>query len=44
MPSMKKRARSKDEGHGFAKKINNDRRREVETQFLQKVLGTGAAQ
>ncbi|PLR28208.1 S9 family peptidase [Caulobacter zeae] len=34
----------KDEGHGFAKKINNDRRREVETQFLQKVLGTGAAQ
>jgi dipeptidyl aminopeptidase/acylaminoacyl peptidase len=28
----------KDEGHGFAKKINNDRRREVETQFLQKVL------
>ena len=29
----------KDEGHGFAKKINNDRRREVETQFLQKVLG-----
>jgi len=34
----------KDEGHGFAKKINNDRRREVETQFLQKVLGVGAAQ
>ena len=34
----------KDEGHGFAKTINNDRRREVETQFLQKVLGTGAAQ
>jgi dipeptidyl aminopeptidase/acylaminoacyl peptidase len=28
----------KDEGHGFAKKANNDRRREVETQFLQKVL------
>ncbi|WP_205686814.1 alpha/beta hydrolase family protein [Caulobacter flavus] len=34
----------KDEGHGFAKKINNDRRREVETQFLQRVLGTGASQ
>ena len=29
----------KDEGHGFLKKANNDRRREVETQFLQKVLG-----
>ncbi|MBU4433422.1 MAG: S9 family peptidase [Alphaproteobacteria bacterium] len=28
----------KDEGHGFLKKSNNDRRREVETQFLQKVL------
>lgn len=28
----------KDEGHGFMKKVNNDRRREVETQFLQKVL------
>ena len=32
----------KDEGHGFAKKINNDRRREVETQFLQKVLAIPA--
>jgi dipeptidyl aminopeptidase/acylaminoacyl peptidase len=29
----------KDEGHGFLKKANNDRRREVETQFLRKVLG-----
>jgi len=29
----------KDEGHGFQKKANNDRRREVETQFLRKVLG-----
>lgn len=28
----------KDEGHGFLKKANNDRRREVETQFLRKVL------
>ncbi len=28
----------KDEGHGFQKKANNDRRREVETQFLRKVL------
>ncbi|MFT4254723.1 MAG: S9 family peptidase [Caulobacter sp.] len=34
----------KDEGHGFLKKVNNDRRREVETQFLRKVLGTGASQ
>jgi dipeptidyl aminopeptidase/acylaminoacyl peptidase len=33
----------KDEGHGFLKKANNDRRREVETQFLQKVLGLGDA-
>ncbi len=33
----------KDEGHGFAKKANNDRRREVETQFLQKVLGISLA-
>ena len=32
----------KDEGHGFRKKVNNDRRREVETQFLTKVLGLGA--
>ena len=32
----------KDEGHGFLKKANNDRRREVETQFLQKVLGLPA--
>ena len=32
----------KDEGHGFAKKANNDRRREVETQFLRKVLGLRA--
>ena len=31
----------KDEGHGFLKKANNDRRREVETQFLQKVLRLG---
>jgi dipeptidyl aminopeptidase/acylaminoacyl peptidase len=31
----------KDEGHGFLKKANNDRRREVETQFLRKVLGLG---
>lgn len=31
----------KDEGHGFMKKANNDRRREVETQFLSKVLGLG---
>lgn len=31
----------KDEGHGFQKKANNDRRREVETQFLRKVLGLG---
>lgn len=31
----------KDEGHGFLKKANNDRRREVETQFLSKVLGLG---
>ena len=30
-----------DEGHGFQKKPNNDLRREVETVFLQKVLGTG---
>ncbi|WP_297507439.1 S9 family peptidase [uncultured Caulobacter sp.] len=29
----------KDEGHGFRKKINVDRRREVEVQFLQKVMG-----
>lgn len=29
----------KDEGHGFRKKLNVDRRREVETQFLRKVLG-----
>lgn len=34
----------KDEGHGFLKKINNDRRREVETQFLQKVLGAPKGQ
>jgi dipeptidyl aminopeptidase/acylaminoacyl peptidase len=33
----------KDEGHGFLKKANNDRRREVETQFLQKVLGISLA-
>lgn len=33
----------KDEGHGFLKKANNDRRREVETQFLQKVLGVAPA-
>lgn len=33
----------KDEGHGFLKKANNDRRREVETQFLQKVLGISPA-
>jgi DNA polymerase III beta subunit len=32
----------KDEGHGFLKKSNNDRRREVETQFLQKVLAIRA--
>lgn len=29
----------KDEGHGFRKKINTDRRREVEVQFLRKVWG-----
>ncbi|ATC34592.1 S9 family peptidase [Caulobacter vibrioides] len=34
----------KDEGHGFRKKVNNDRRREVETQFLTKVFGLDAAQ
>lgn len=33
----------KDEGHGFQKRANNDRRREVETQFLQKVLGISLA-
>lgn len=33
----------KDEGHGFRKKINNDRRREAETQFLTKVFGLGEA-
>ena len=33
----------KDEGHGFRKRVNTDRRREVETQFLQKVLGLPAA-
>ncbi|HWU79049.1 MAG TPA: S9 family peptidase, partial [Caulobacter sp.] len=33
----------KDEGHGFQKKANNDRRREVETQFLRKVLGLDGA-
>lgn len=33
----------KDEGHGFLKKANNDRRREVETQFLRKVLGLDGA-
>ena len=33
----------KDEGHGFRKKLNVDRRREVETQFLQKILGLPAA-
>ena len=33
----------KDEGHGFLKKANNDRRREVETQFLQKALGLSPA-
>ncbi|NEX93521.1 S9 family peptidase [Caulobacter sp. 17J65-9] len=32
----------KDEGHGFLKKANNDRRREAEALFLQKVLGLGA--
>jgi dipeptidyl aminopeptidase/acylaminoacyl peptidase len=32
----------KDEGHGFLKKSNNDRRREVETQFLRKVLALPA--
>jgi dipeptidyl aminopeptidase/acylaminoacyl peptidase len=31
----------KDEGHGFLKKANNDRRREVETQFLQKCWAWG---
>jgi len=30
-----------DEGHGFAKKPNNDLRREVETMFLRKVFGEG---
>lgn len=30
-----------DEGHGFAKKPNNDLRREVETLFLRKVFGEG---
>ncbi|MGH1559838.1 alpha/beta hydrolase family protein [Caulobacter segnis] len=34
----------KDEGHGFLKKANNDRRREVETQFLRKVLGVSPTQ
>lgn len=34
----------KDEGHGFRKKVNVDRRREVETQFLQKVLGLPSGQ
>ncbi|CAN5532033.1 S9 family peptidase [soil metagenome] len=29
----------KDEGHGFRKKPNTDRSREVETQFLRKILG-----
>ncbi|MET0337732.1 MAG: prolyl oligopeptidase family serine peptidase [Caulobacter sp.] len=29
----------KDEGHGFFKRVNSDRRREAETLFLQKVLG-----
>jgi dipeptidyl aminopeptidase/acylaminoacyl peptidase len=29
----------KDEGHGFRKKPNADRQREVETQFLRKILG-----
>jgi dipeptidyl aminopeptidase/acylaminoacyl peptidase len=33
----------KDEGHGFLKKANSDRRREVETQFLRKVLGLDGA-
>ena len=31
-----------DEGHGWRKKPNADLAREVETVFLQKVLGTGA--
>lgn len=31
----------KDEGHGFRKRINADRRREVETQFIRKVLKLG---
>lgn len=30
----------KDEGHGFRKKPNADRQREVETQFLRKLFGT----
>lgn len=31
-----------DEGHGFAKKENNDLRREVETVFLARLFGTAA--
>lgn len=33
----------KDEGHGFRKKADNDRHREVEAQFLWKAPGLGAA-
>lgn len=33
----------KDEGHGFRKRVNNDRRREVEVQFLTKLFGLDAA-
>lgn len=33
----------KDEGHGFRKKVNNDRRREVEVQFLTRLFGLDTA-
>ena len=31
---------AKDEGHGFAKKVNRDAQREAETLFFRKVFGT----
>lgn len=34
---------AKDEGHGFRKKQNSDAQREVETLFLRRVFGQGAA-
>ena len=31
---------AKDEGHGFAKKQNQEAQREAETLFFQKIVGT----